>query len=237
MFSKYGLGINIKPTYTYLIVTRDKSKTYPIVTQIPQLANAAKCLENLDREEKGRGGGAQVQMRGQSPPSMSQIDEEVHDTDTEKTFAVREKSDRQPEVVNILNMDAAVTEAVAAVASSKGVDGDIVFYQMLFQCWRKRPGVFIARTIILTPTLLVLGDEDLKSAEVKLNVVDSCFIKDLSRIKIEDNQQFVTLLIKPSKVLATSRKWRLVAESVGCVVKLVEELKRLCAENGVSDVI
>ena len=110
------------------------------------------------------------------------------------------------------------------------MDPDVVHYQMLFQIWRNKPGVSAARSVVLTPSLLLLCEEDLSSVDVHLKILDTAFLKDVWKITPEANPLQLTFIFKPTSVFATRRKWRLRADSRQAMAKLEEECRRVCTE-------
>jgi hypothetical protein len=151
-----------------------------------------------------------------------------------------------PSDVRIVNRDIELAESLAsAVSSSDGNNGfnfsmrgsgdlDIVYYQMLFQTWRLRPGVLVPRTVIITDALILLCYEDLRQIPVKISILDSVKPKHVQSIQCDDPAAplFVTLIIRPTKVLSAVRKWRLKVENTTVLTKFMEEVKRACAKHG-----
>lgn len=172
-----------------MIVTRDKSHTYPIITRIPQVAN--------------------VQRNAMKPKPLSNV--------------------------RIENKDGQLLEQVTKFIASSA-DHDIVHYQMVYQINSKRPGWKAPRSIVVTQTLLLLCSEDLTSVGVKLTVLDTSSLKDVSKIYFEENPLFVTFVFKRTKVLSVKRKWRVFCDARSPSAKLLEECKRACMQVGNNDV-
>jgi hypothetical protein len=176
---------------SYMIITRDKAHTYPIITKIPQISNAARAL-----------------LAG------------------EKAFRNVRISNRDDELMN------QVIESIKVKLGSS-YDADIVHYQMLYQTWRKHPGVQLPRTVILTPSLLLLIEEDLRCKDVRISLIDHAAARDVSKIILEENPCMITIVFKASsKMFAVQRKWRLVTAYPNAVTRLQEECRRLCAAHG-----
>jgi hypothetical protein len=74
--------------------------------------------------------------------------------------------DRRLGNVKIENKDSQLLDTIMLFTQPLEVDPDIVYYQMLYQVWRKRPGYIQTRTIIFTPSLLLLCSEDLAQENV-----------------------------------------------------------------------
>lgn len=174
-----------EPTVAYMILTRDKSHTYPIVTKIPQVANAARAVAWTDKIFKN---------------------------------------------VLRMNKDDELVARVTLAAQSLGVDSDVVHYQMLYQVWRHRPGVEAPRTVILTPSLLLLCEEQLNSASVDMIIIDQSAAKEVYKVQLEDDPLLLTIIFKPTKMFASRRKWRLKTDNKGAVSRLQEECRRICQE-------
>lgn len=202
--------ISIEPTYafidfhnideissefltSYMIVTRDKARTYPIITKIPQISNAARGL-----------------LAGEKPYRNVRI------------------NNRDDELTN---------QVIEKIKQLGSYDPDVVHYQMLYQTWRKHPGVLLPRTIILTPSLFLLIEEDLYCKDVRINLIDNAPAKDVHKVILEDDPSMITIIFKPSsKMFSMKRKWRLVAAYPTAVTRLYDECKRLCATHGNQDI-
>ena len=69
--------------------------------------------------------------------------------------------------------------------------------------------------------------ESLESVDVKLNVIDSVLLKDIQRIRPEDDPTKVTFIMKPQgKMSLVKRKWRLQSDSPMVIVKLTDEIRK-----------
>lgn len=125
--------------------------------------------------------------------------------------------------VKIENKDSALLQSIIDYLKGKKGDSDVNHYQMVYQVWRKQPGVKAARSIILTRTHLLLCDEDLLEArDVKITVLESYTRKELNKAYIEEESPlFITLVFKPSSVFSASKKWRLFIESRDAAAKLL----------------
>ena len=176
--------------YSYMFLTRDRNRSYPIITNIPKAANARR----------------------------SEL----------KSSALR--------MVKIENLDLQLIEKVTQYVLNLGLDHDILHYQMAFQVWRKQPHLKAARSIVLTQSLVLLCRENLSIGQVELEVLDKANLTEIYKIFSEDNPLYVTFVIKPSKILSKTRKWRLCTDSRATTAKLQEECRRACAECGNLDV-
>lgn len=63
-----------------------------------------------------------------------------------------------------------------------------------------------------------------------LSVIDTCNIKSLLKVQIEENPLYITFILKGSKMFSPSRKWRLKGISRQSITKLYEECNRLIAQ-------
>ena len=98
--------------------------------------------------------------------------------------------------------------------------------------FRNRPGVSNPVSIILTPNLLILADEALnKILEVKLSVIGTAGPKDVFKVQMEESALYLTIIFKSNNIFSKP-KWRLKGESKAIIVRLNEELRRVCITNG-----
>ncbi len=177
--------------HQYVILTREKSKTYPIITRVPQLANAVRSIA---------------------------------------------KPVPRPNV-RITNKDAQLIECVMTHVHNLGSDHDIVHYQMGYLVLHsKNLAGKVPRTVILTQSLILLCSEDFSSIDVKLSVLDSASLKDVSKVYAKDNPLFVTFVFKSGSIFASKRKWLICLQSYTSAARLIEETKRACTEFGNVDV-
>lgn len=172
--------------YQYMILTREKTRTYPLITRVNKAANLQRgCFVPI-------------------PLPNVQID----------------------------NKDFQLVEQVMHCTLSLGGDHDIVHYQMAYQVWRKRPGVKLPRTIILTQSLLMLCSEGLNQPDIHLDVIDTAALTEVQKIYMDDNPLYVTFVLKSSALFAKTRKWRMCTDSRATSTRLQEECRRACAEKG-----
>jgi hypothetical protein len=173
-------------TCQYMILTREKTRTYPLITRINKAANAVRSAFHP------------------IPLTNVQID----------------------------NNDFQLVEKVMQCTLALGGDHDIVHYQMAYQVWRKRPGVKLARTVILTQSLLILCTEQLDRPDIQLDVIDTCKLQEVQKIYLDDNPLYVTFVLKSGALFGTTRKWRMCTDSRATSTRLQEECRRACAEQG-----
>lgn len=175
-------------TAAYMIVTRDKSHTYPISTRIPQIAN--------------------IQRNNNKNAPLPNV--------------------------KIENKDGQLLEQIMKFTG----DSDISFYQLLYQTWRKKPGLKIPRSIILTKSLILLCSEDLSSIEVKLTILDQYGLKDIAKISHDETNNTLNIVIvfKRRNVVSSKKKWRLYTDSRNISSRIMDELKRACHEVGNTEV-
>jgi hypothetical protein len=180
-----------KPSLTssisYMIVTKDKSRTSAIISVVPQLASERR--------------------RNQTPPL--------------------------PKVL-IANKDSQLLDAVSDITRRlKSDETDIVHYQILYQIWKQKPGVAIERSLIVTPKVLLLCEEsiDPSSLNVTVRAIDSVRLKDIYRVRAEDDPLKLTLIMKPEgKVSFVKRKWRLLGDAAMAISRAYEEIRKVNTE-------
>ena len=172
--------------YQYMILTREKVRTYPLITRINKAAN--------------------LQRNSFIPIPLSNV--------------------------HIDNKDFQLVEKVMQCTLTLGGDHDIVHYQMAYQVWRKRPGVKLPRTIILTQSLLILCSEELNSIDINLDIIDTSSLNEVQKIYMDDNPLYVTFILKSNNLFAKTRKWRMCTDSRAMSTKLQEECRRACADMG-----
>jgi hypothetical protein len=172
--------------FQYMILTREKTRTYPLITRVNKAAN--------------------LQRSSFVPIPLPNV--------------------------NIDNKDFQLVEQVMHLTLSLGGDHDILHYQMAYQVWRKRPGVKLPRTIILTQSLLILCSEELSRPDIQLDVIDTAALSEVQKIYMDDNPLYVTFVLKSSALFAKTRKWRMCTDSRATSTRLQEECRRACAEKG-----
>ncbi len=208
--AKIQLSDLTRLAFVYVLIPRDKSITNPIVTLLNQLAKAARVAE----EEKTQLKTLEYRQVGSFKdfnPAVSLF---------------------KPNVI-IQNKDAQLTDQISKLLSFQKIDSDIVYYQMLFQCWRKRPGVFIQRSLIMTPSVVILAFENLHSLDVDITVLDQISFKQITELYVEKQNPFMfTFVIKDQRIFSKSRKWRLYLENRYLISKLLDTIKVYCAEVG-----
>lgn len=173
----------------YMVLPRDKARTYSIIASIPKAAN--------------------IQRSEFLPIPLPNV--------------------------QISNNDFQLVQKVMECTASQdtGGDHDIVYYQMLFQVWRSKPHVKAPRTIVMTKTLLLLCRECLTSSDISIEVVDKALLSDVQKIApAADSPLHVTLVLRPPKVFAAARKWRLCLDSPAASSRLQEECRRACSAAG-----
>lgn len=167
---------------TYMIITKDKSRTHPIITTIPHIANLQRDIHI---------------------PSL-------------------------PKVV-IDNKDSQLLDRLLEIIQSLGggLDTDIILTQYISQIWKQRPGYSVLRTIILTSQRLLLCHEYLNQVDVKLEVIDTTLLKDIFKVRPEDDPTRITIIMKPQgKMSLVKRKWRLQSTSPMIIVKMTDEIRK-----------
>ena len=78
-------------------------------------------------------------------------------------------------------------DAVSKLLSTNSIEADILHYQMLFQVNKKESSSggnpLLPRTILLTPSVLLLCDEDLCNEEVSVKIIDRVEVKNIWRMR------------------------------------------------------
>ncbi len=178
------------PCHQYMVITREKNRTHPIITKVPKAANAARTATSGTNSLPGT------------------------------------------ENVQIYNRDSQLLDAVAEYAESKSQgkikhDPDVANYQMVHQIWRKRPGASAPRSVVITSTLLLLCSENLHEQDVKLSVLDSSSVSDVSKLIAEDNDATcVTIVFKSASFGITQRKWRLRLKNTAAAAKFLQDIRK-----------
>ena len=92
----------------------------------------------------------------------------------------------------------------------------------------RRPGVSAPRSVVVTSTLLMLCSENLLEQDVKLTVLDSSSVSDVSKIVAEDaDASCVTIIFKSASFGITQRKWRLRLKSTAAASKFLSDIRNV----------
>lgn len=174
----------------YMFMTRDKARTYPMITKIPQLANQSRHLYGYHN----------VKIENKDEQLLSQLS----------------------------NYYTSIPPLITA--------HDITYYQLIYQVWRKKPGYKRSRSLIITPKVILLCNESWNMISVSLQVYEWYLIKDISKLLMEENQCYVTLIFKRYNMLSGKKKWRLYNESMIQSIKCYDACKAACVDNGNPDV-
>lgn len=181
-----------------MVVTRDKTRCYSLITRLPQAANAI-------------------------------------------------RNSMQPEALpnaRIENKDGQLVEAALTILHGlNDKHHDIVHYQLLFQLQRKEKRLY-ARSLLATQSRLLLCQEALRQVDVKVALLETVRLKDVTKISLEENdlgqgegQVMVELQFRRAGGLlamgmSTKGKWRLLAEGGrAAAMRLLDELRRLVNEQ------
>jgi hypothetical protein len=220
MPSSVRSGGTVRAHYRYSILSRDQARTKDIITLIPSETDLTRMIE--DARELGRQNARSTDRKMQ-----------VHTCDEQLFTALHESLYTTKEI-----------------EKHKDVDKDVLWYQMLHQTWRKRPGVFIARSVIMTSHYVILCDEDPRSVDVQLLILDKVKYKDITKIEegsdavtnqqmtvLKKNARFdedlaITFHLKGPHVYSAPRKWRLICETKKTMNALVEQVRDMCIAVG-----
>ena len=117
-------------------------------------------------------------------------------------------------------------------------DSNIVYYQLLHQIWRKKPTTREQRSLVLTPSVALLGEETLETIDVTFTVHAAVPLASVQNVRQESNPLQVTFVFKNQAglgVILGRKKWRLVLSSPSMASKLVEECRKLGLPTKVKD--
>jgi hypothetical protein len=107
---------------------------------------------------------------------------------------------------------------------------DIVHYQLLFEWWKSRPNETSARSLIMTNEYILLCNEDFCLPFVKLQLVEKVHVREVLKIRPEDNPLHLTFILKPTSVFGSKRRWRLAVAQRSAIEKLISEARKLCPD-------
>lgn len=173
-------------TYTYVVLTKEKARTYPIITTLPPSANA---------------------LRMELSVSLPKV--------------------------KIQNKDSQFLDSVTnLIHGLGGQEVDVVHSQMLYEYWKReekgrqnnQP-----RSLIITPQFLLLCDDDFTClTDIKITLIDSCPIKDIVKIRMENDPLKITIIMKSNaNIFKSQKKWRLCCDAISGVTKVKEECKKV----------
>jgi hypothetical protein len=218
-------------TTSYMILTHDKSLTYPLITSLPSAANAIRqerYLSKVIRENRDL----------QLFDCVTDMIQSIYRADVDKGGGG-----------GVGGGNGAA--AGGTVGRGGGYETDLVYYQMLSQIWRQKPGIQIPRTFIITPKVLLLCHEDITSINIRLQLIDSVHVSNIYRVRLErDDPLKITIIMKPEGALSfTKRKWRLMAVpaagdgtqgsggstsgGANMILKMRDEIRKTCADANV----
>lgn len=204
-------------TAIYMVVTRDKSHMYPIITRIPQVANQRRnnlkpislrnvIINNNDNEL------LDGLMRFNNNNDRDIIYYQM-------VFYLKKKKKRTINNQNNLKeiqTDTNNTNLSTSTASSSTL-----------------PEYKTTRSILITKFFIFLCYENLYKKKIKLKLIDSSNLKDIEKVFIdENNPMYITIQFKRLNMFGSKRKWRLCTEGRNPCDKLLEEVKRACYEVG-----
>ena len=189
--------------------------------------NKSRCLALLNKLS------AQIaQHQGDRREDMGKIDmvTNISNENTGTSFAI-ENADG--EFLDELN---SIVSTMLLPTVRHELNMEVRHVQLLYQIWRKKPGVRAARTIVITSSLFILLEEDLRTVRVNLKLISWTDAKHVQKI-ISDTKYplqitFVLLGAENKHSLSFTRKWRLQAESRESLRRLKDECKRVCADQG-----
>lgn len=183
-----GRGVSSSmAVFVYMILTKDKSRTHPVVTTVLPAANRLRVPEDFVDEDTDRSSDCpppalltrtralpKVEIRNKDSQFLDQVALLVHTHDTlrGKSSAAgggkrKAKTKNQNIVINPSSeesYDSTSHQHVEAV--------DVVHAQLLSQVWRKKPNYSEPRTLVITPSFFLLCAEALdKEVSVRFEYV------------------------------------------------------------------
>jgi len=244
--------------FVYMILTKDKNKTHPIVTTVLPAANRLRvpedCIDDaIDNATYSAPPLPQarvrplpkVEIRNKDSQFLDQVALLVHTHDTLRGKSTmvggsggkrKARTKNQSIVINPSSdeslFDPEVPQHVEAV--------DVVHAQLLSQVWRKKPNYSEPRTLVITPKFFLLCSEALEKQDVHLTLLDRVSIKDVHKLLPEDDPLAFTLVLSGSAANSSNkvtrsfvtRKWRLRCSSRSQQTKSVDECRRMCKDMG-----
>lgn len=168
-------------TYSYAFLPRDKSKTYPLITRIPQQANAARCRHDNTLKN--------VRISNKDSQLLDAVTKIIHAAQREERGSVDPDKEKRADETNDTSSWSGVSGGGSGWEVCGGVgpslETDVVLYQMLWQIWRQRPGVSVARSLIVTPAAALLCSEDIRAPDVRIRLIDSSPLKNIQSVSVE----------------------------------------------------
>ena len=114
--------------------------------------------------------------------------------------------------------------------SGSGGDSNIAYYQLLHQIWRKQPGVQQQRSLVLTPSVAILGEESLKAIDISFTSHATAPLSLILVVRQEKNNPLAVTFVFRAQGLGMfqgRKKWRLLCGTQAVAVRLLEECRKL----------
>ena len=152
--------------FVYMLLTKDKARTHPILTTVLPAANRVrsnvKPHGSLVGSPSPRKGLPNVEINNKDSQFLDQVSLLVHTHD-----ALRGKgSDKSKRKTKTKNKTVVITpprhDSYIGTLPAEHVQAiDVEHVQLLYQIWRQRKGYHEARTLVLTPSFFLLCEEAL----------------------------------------------------------------------------
>jgi hypothetical protein len=91
----------------------------------------------------------------------------------------------------------------------------------------------VSRSLIITPTRLLLCDENLALKNVSLTLIDELPLKDIIHLKYAAEKPCsLAIIFKASRMFSKKQSWELTTETANAMTKLVKSLQETCGLVG-----
>jgi hypothetical protein len=245
-----GLAPVSVSTTEYMMLPRNRMRCQPLVTKIPQVANLHRHIASpvtlLQGAGNGNGTSAGTSGAGAGAATLATLLDSCPASGTDGGRALDRLSSGGLDLgpaqskVKISNKDGQLLDAVhgacegvncARGSRGRAIDSNVCYYQLLHQVWRKLPSVRRQRSLVLTPSFVLLVEENLHQIDVAFTVHGAEPLSSVFKVRVEASPSplFVTFIFRASGlgVFQGRKKWRLVCDSASTAARLVDECRRL----------
>ncbi len=224
-------------SYNYLFITRDKSMMNSIISSMTQFSKICKANEDLHSPYP-------VNLIHKAIINLNQVNDNnvninqlspasIINRDYSSATKPQMSSTISKSLVMIQNKDEQLVTAVLKCINNRKYDGDIVYYQMCYQYWKRRSDILCQRSVVITPSIIMLCYEELNSKDVELLLLDSSPFKSITGLKIDkSNPCMMSVYLRDSGLFSQTRKWRFYLNNRNLINKLYEMIKSSCARVG-----
>ena len=147
--------------YVYMLLTRDKARTHPIITTVLEAANIIRDPVDPPNAFSRPRPLPRVEIRNKDSQLLDQVALLIHTHDM-----LRGKAGSGKRIAKTRNKTVSIDPAKEDDYSMSQPEGqqyveavDVIHSQLLFQTWRKKPNYSEPRTLIITPKFFLLCDE------------------------------------------------------------------------------